>query len=215
MMWLAYTAATLLLFHRQTVHYDGRYESDISPYVLYMQGINVGYEYPYPIMFWVGKIFSFLFSPEKAMALAVTGLNCMTPLILKVFWEQYLKKETVTGIKEHPLLQALVSNVLLFAVLFVSMLYFPLDGWLNGEWGMVSALGTVGITNGSVGVFTPNPFHNATYLAARGFSVAAFSCFWKYYRWMKKLTFFRQKALLWTEAKALTCSMEYFLFPCF
>lgn len=202
MMWLVYTAATLLLFHRQTVHYGGKYESDISPYVLYMQGINVGYEYPYPIMFWVGKIFSFLFSPEKAMALAVTGLNCLTPLILKVFWERYLKKEILTGTKEHPLLQALVSNVLLFAVLFVSMLYFPLNGWLNGEWGMVSALGTVGIANRYVGVFTPNPFHNATYLAARGFSVAAFFLFLEILQRNEKTDIFQAKGSALDRSKS-------------
>ena len=213
MMWLAYTAVTLLLFHRQTVHYGGKYESDISPYVLYMQGINVGYEYPYPIMFWVGKVFSLVFAPELALALAVTELNCLTPLLLKGFWDSYLErrrflKEKGEGSLEasrktkHPLLQALVSNLLLFTSLFVSMLYFPLTGWLGGEEGSVSAFAEAGIVNRYVGIFSPNPFHNATYLAARGFSVAAFFLFLEILQRDEKTDIFQAKGSALDRSKS-------------
>ena len=47
----AYLVMTLLLFHRQTVGYGGMYPSDIHPYVAEMEGLNTGYDYPYPRLF--------------------------------------------------------------------------------------------------------------------------------------------------------------------
>lgn len=51
----AYLAATLLLFHRQTVGYGGLYPSDIGPYIAEMLGEDTGYDFPYPILFQIGR----------------------------------------------------------------------------------------------------------------------------------------------------------------
>ena len=153
--WAAYTAVTLLLFHRQSVYYGGNYNSDIVPYIYYMEGISVGYKYPYPIMFLLGKCFRVLFNPEMSMALSVTCLNALTPPILKYYTDRFIRREASWN-----RYMAVLSTVLTFSMLFVSMLFLDLTrnslGWRYR------------------GVFTPNPFHNATYLATRPFSIVCF-----------------------------------------
>lgn len=153
--WAAYAAMTLLLFHRQSVHYAGGYNSDITPYVNYMEGIFTGYEFPYPIMFWVGKCFRIFLNPEMAMAFAVTFLNALTPPILKYYVDSFIRKETSWNKAT-----AALSTLFTFSLLFVSMLFLDL-GKGSIEWRYH-------------GVFTPNPFHNATYLATRPFSIVCF-----------------------------------------
>lgn len=153
--WAAYAAMTLLLFHRQSVHYAGGYNSDITPYVNYMEGIFTGYEFPYPIMFWVGKCFRIFLNPEMAMAFAVTILNALTPPILKYYVDGFIRKEASWN-----KVTAALSTLFTFSLLFVSMLFWDLGkdsiGWRYR------------------GVFSPNPFHNATYLATRPFSIVCF-----------------------------------------
>ncbi len=61
----AYLAATLFLFHRQTVGYAGMYPSDMGPYREEIQGMDSGYRYPYPILFLTGRFFCCL--PRRSM----------------------------------------------------------------------------------------------------------------------------------------------------
>lgn len=156
--WVVYTLMTLILFHRQTVGYAGKYNSDIFPYIRHMQGINTGYEFPYPIMFWVGEFFGLFLNPSMAMAFAVTALNALTVPILKYYVDKYIKKFGKWNMKT-----AMFSTILTFTMLFVSMLFFDFS--------------PESIGHRYSGVFTPNPFHNATYLATRPFSVVCFFMF--------------------------------------
>ena len=161
----AYLAATLFLFHRQSVRYGGNYPSDILPYIAHMQGQDTGYDFPYPILFLTGKLFLFFTSPAHAMALAVTLWNGLTPFVLKYYFDRSLQVRTAGNAK-----RGMLSSLLVFSLLLASMLY-PLT-WLGqyhppGEDFLHRYLGT----------FTPNPYHNATYLAARPFSIPAFFLF--------------------------------------
>lgn len=158
LLWGGYLALTLLLFHRQTVYYGGGYASDIGPYVSYMQGIDVGYEYPYPIMFWVGRFFMLFVEPRMALAFAVTFLNGLTVPILKYYIGKYMQNDGGWTAKK-----AVFSTALTFSMLFVSMLFMDLSGESIG-WRYR-------------GVFSPNPYHNATYLVARPFSIVCFFMF--------------------------------------
>lgn len=153
--WVVYVAVTLLLFHRQTVHYAGDYNSDITPYVDYMEGIFIGYKYPYPIMFWIAKCFRIFLNPEMAMAFAVAFLNALTPPILKYYADRFIRRETAWNRAT-----AALATLLTYSLLFVSMLFFD--------------FGKSSIGQRYAGVFTPNPFHNATYLATRPFSIVCF-----------------------------------------
>lgn len=153
--WALYTLVTLVLFHRQTVFYNGDYNSDMLPYVRHMQGIDTGYEFPYPIMFWLGKFFWLFVNPRMAMAFSVTALNALTVPFLKYYVDRYIRR-----FREWNMKTAVFSTVLTFTMLFVSMLFLDFGpdsiGWRYR------------------GVFSPNPFHNATYLATRPFTVVCF-----------------------------------------
>lgn len=157
----AYLALTLFLFHRQSVSYGGRYTSDMSSYIGEIEGISSGYDFPYPVMFWIAQFFSLFTTTNHAMAMTVTGLNGLNFLVLKYYFDKFLlvDKGDVKG--------GCASTVMVFLVLFASML-FPLN-----YLGKYYPLGEAFLYRYK-GIFSPNPFHNATYLAARPFAVIAF-----------------------------------------
>lgn len=150
-----YSVLMEFLFYRQALHFEGKYYTDISPYIYHMQGIDTGYEFPYPVMFAVGKFFCFFFTPEKAMAVALTVFNSLSAVILKHYIDMAVRR-----IRKWDLASAVVSTLLSFSLLFVSMLFFDLSEDSIGQRYR--------------GVFSPNPFHNATYIAAKPFSIVCF-----------------------------------------
>lgn len=157
-----YSAAMLFLFHRQSVAYNGQYPSDMLPYIAEIQGISSGYDYPYPVMFWIARLLMFVTTPAHAMAFTVTGMNALTAVILKYYFDRQLRGKW-EGYR-------CLSTFLVFAVLFVSML-FPLS--YLGRYVDFSE-GVENFLYRYMGAFSPNPFHNATYLAARPFAAIAF-----------------------------------------
>ncbi len=163
LLFLAYLAVTLFLFHRQTVRYAGRYISDITDYLSTIQGIEVAYRFPYPVLFRTGSFFMLFTTPEHALAFAATFLNGLSVLVLKWYLDSFLEVKKYPG-------RSWLSILLTFSLLFVSMLFPPSYlGHYNeiGENYLYRYRGT----------FTPNPYHNATYLAARPFSIPAFFLF--------------------------------------
>lgn len=124
------------------------YHSDIGAYIDEMLGIPTDYNFPYPIMFKTAALVNKFLWPSFAMALTVTGFNVLALIFTRII----ISKKTNIGIL------ATFSTVTLF---FCSMIYNPL-------------FAKIGITNRYVGVFTPNAWHNATYMAARPFMIGAF-----------------------------------------
>lgn len=159
-LFVLYSAVTLFLFHRQSVSYEGNYTSDMLPYIAHMRGQETGYDFPYPILFWTGRLLMVFFSPAHAMALAVAGLNALTALALKGVFDGCLEVGQKDSLK-----RGIAGTAAVFAMLLISMLY-PL-----------SYLGKTGEPLEYLrykGVFSPNPYHNATFLAARPFMVVSF-----------------------------------------
>lgn len=155
-----YLLATLFLFHRQSVNYGGNYFSDMSSYIGEIRGVFEDCEFPYPVMFWVARCFSVWMGPYHAMAFTVTVLNGLTALALKYFLNRSI------GVKRGERADYAVS-LLVFALLLVSMLFpFSYLGRYRTE--------AEGFLYRYTGTFTPNPYHNATYLAARPFAVVTF-----------------------------------------
>lgn len=189
---LLYLTVTLFLFHRQTVNYDSRYISDIQPYIAEMQGSDSGYDFPYPLLFLTGRLFLLFTTPQHAMALAVTLLNGLTAPVLKFFFDKFLNVSDSDSPRE-----GFLSSLLVFSLLFASMLY-PLTylGRYNppGEDYLYRYLG----------VFSPNPYHNATYLAARPFAVPVFFLF-------ANILGFYEKANKWFHPKYLFLGLSLFL----
>lgn len=154
---LTYLAVTFFLFYRQCINYNGGYRSDMPAYIQEIQGIDSGYDFPYPILFFTGQFFLLFTTPQYAMAIASMLLNGLTAIMLKHYFDKALSKEWL-------------SSLLTFSLLFASMLY-PLT-----YLGRYNPLGEDYLYR-YFGTFTPNPYHNATYLAARPFTIPVFFLF--------------------------------------
>ncbi len=159
-----YSFIMFVLFYRQCVEYQGLYLSDMKAYIQEAQGIDSGYSFPYPIMFWIARVFMIFMNPKLAMACTVTVLNSLSLILVKYYMDIYVKdmleKE---GRKWNAKWDVLIS-ALSVSLLFVSMLYAPRGHGFFGFDYIYRCSGS----------YTPNPFWNATYLATRPFSIVSF-----------------------------------------
>lgn len=159
---IGYSVLMYRLFYMQAVHCETRelYFSDIKAYLETILGVECDYDFPYPVFFWLGRFFLRFTNVAAAASLAAVLLNSLGVVILFYYMQKllrtYYKK---TSIGDYV---GIVMVFLTFVMFFVSMLYLP---------GRIRFLG---ITNSYLGVFTPNPYHNITYMATRPFAILAF-----------------------------------------
>ncbi len=153
----AVSAVTLALFYWQTTGSTAGYHSDMEAYILEMQGLDSGYSFPYPIFFKFAALIHLFASPEMAVAIATMFFNGLSILITKSAF-QHLSPPAV----KESLGGRIFLSGLAVSLFFISMLYPPYR------------ISLPGIKFRYLGVFTANPFHNATYMAARPFAVLAF-----------------------------------------
>lgn len=162
------SALTLTLFHRQTLGSpETGYHSDMKAYILEIQGLNTKYSYPYPVFFKIAAFINLFTTPEFAVALATMLLNSLAIVLVKFFMNRLILQEAVesgSGVMRCGWLFRVLLSLLAVSLFFISMLYPPSGIYLPG------------IKFKYLGVFTANPFHNATYMAARPFTILAF--FW-------------------------------------
>ena len=164
------SAVTLWLFYRQCVESmlgTGLYHSDMKAYILEMQGLDSGYSFPYPVLFKLAATIhlvtaSFTGGAELAMALATMLLNSGAMIALKVMLDKHVGAKLQETMPGKPWLPGILTGTAAVSLFFVSMVYPPTGIYLPG------------IKYKYLGVFTPNPFHNATYMAARPFAILAF-----------------------------------------
>lgn len=165
LMLLVVSAVTLTLFYRQTLaDPEVSYKSDMKAYILEMQGLDSGYSFPYPVFFKTAAFFNLFTSPELAVALAAMLLNSLGIVFVKLALNRMVLQSCENGgeLSGKNWLTGTILSVLAVSLFFISMLYPPPGIYLPG------------IRFKYVGVFTANPFHNATYMAARPFAVLAF-----------------------------------------
>lgn len=168
MLLFAASAVTLYLFHRQTLGNEQSFHSDMKAYILEMQGLNTKYSFPYPILFKLGALIHLFAPAEFSMALATMLLNSLGMVMAKWMLDRQvllqLRESFLENryLKKVPFLAGMVISCIAAALFFVSMLYLPNNIYLPG------------VKFKYVGVFTANPFHNATYMAARPFAILAF-----------------------------------------
>lgn len=178
---LFYSFIMFILFYRQCIAYQGLYLSDMEAYILEAQGLDSGYSFPYPLLFLCARFFMLVFSPETAMAIAVTVLNSLSLVLLRYYLKEYAGRffkergyfrgqqaaeadgNAMPG-AEPSFRWELLLSVLSLSLLFVSMLYAPRGHGFFGFDYIYRCSGS----------YTPNPFWNATYLATRPFSIVAF-----------------------------------------
>ncbi len=164
------SAVTLVLFYRQTMGNPGSYHSDMKAYILEMQGLESGYEFPYPIFFKLGALIHLFAPPELSVAIATMLLNSLGIIVAKLAFNHLTLQVLEDGLilcrreqrADKSWLAGIVISMAVTGLFFVSMLYPPTGIYLPG------------IRFKYLGVFTANPFHNATFMAARPFAVLAF-----------------------------------------
>lgn len=149
-LFMASIAAMSVLFYRQaTTTNEGVWPSDTYSYIEEILGINTTYYYPYPIMFMLGRFVNALInSPEWSIVITAAIFNGIAIIVSKI-------------IITHQTGSRLLSTGTTIGLFFVSMIFG-------------SIFVKVGIPNRNTGVFTPNPWYNQTYMAARPFMIMAF-----------------------------------------
>ena len=170
LMLLIASAVTFYLFYRQCVESmkgPGVYPSDMKAYILTMQGLDSGYSFPYPILFKLAAAIYLFTKPlhtgaELAMALATLLLNSAAMVCLKMMLDRQVGETLRKAFPNRQWMADAFTGVVAVSLFFVSMVYPPMGIYLPG------------IKHKYLGVFTPNPFHNATYMAARPFAILAF-----------------------------------------
>lgn len=169
-LFISVSAITYCLFYRQCVESmigSGMFPSDMKAYILRMQGLDSGYSFPYPIFFWLSAFLDLFLSPECAVALATTLLNGLGMILTKWALNQMAYGRLRKLFPDWKWLGGACISVLSVSLFFISMVYPPTGIYLPG------------IKYNYLGVFTANPFHNATYMAARPFAILAFLWFVK------------------------------------
>lgn len=166
MLFVIYTAVTFVLFSRQSYGTEMLYHSDMKAYILEMQGLDSGYPFPYPLFFKFAALFHLVIAtPEMSVVVALTVLNSLSLIVTKYYADTVLLRELEVQGRWKSLLLRLSVTALVFALFFVSMIY------------SVTGVQLPGIFRRYRGVFSPNPFHNATYMATRPFAIATFFVF--------------------------------------
>jgi hypothetical protein len=127
-----------------------------------MQGLDSGYSFPYPVLFKLGALINIFFAPELSMALATMLLNSLSVVLLKLFITSFVISPSGEAVAKG-WMRGIIISLLSGSLVFISML-FPI--------GDIFYL--PGIKYHYLGVFTANPYHNATYMAARPFAIMAF-----------------------------------------
>lgn len=173
---IAVSAMTLILFYRQTTGSPEHYHSDMKAYILEMQGLDSGYSFPYPVFFKLSAFLNLFATPELAVALATMLLNSLAIIVTKLALNHLTLSELENAVERRQRrlqeagkksvvkkwMSGVLLSILAVSLFFISMLYPPSGIYLPG------------IKFKYLGVFTPNPFHNATYMAARPFAILAF-----------------------------------------
>lgn len=140
------------------------YESDMAAYILEMQGMNSKYSFPYPVYFKTAAFINLFATPELSVSLAAVLFNALGIVIVKVMLNRFVRKECTAGLEGERSFwpQGILTSLLAVSLFFISMLFPPKGIYLPG------------IRFTYLGVFTANPYHNATYVSARPFAILAF-----------------------------------------
>lgn len=159
-----YSLMMLLFFYRQAIGYQGIYYSDMEAYILETQGLDSGFEFPYRLFFWLSRIWMIFVTPEAAVAFSTMLLNALCVILVKYYFDtclsDFAKRE---GIR-WTIPWQLASTIAVFSLFFMSMIYSE-----RGEkfW-------SYDYIYRCNGIYTANPYWNATFLAVRPFTVLCF-----------------------------------------
>lgn len=162
---LLYTGVMFYLFLMQCYQVP-HFVSDMPAYVDKVAGLPGEYEFPYPMFFTTAKVFSLVMGAPAAVALVTTLFNSLAVCVAKYYMNREVRSFTdyrdLSGKKQVAVDIAVTAAV--FALFLLSNLYSPKN---TAFFGFDYAYRVMGI-------YTPNPFWNATYLATRPFAIICF-----------------------------------------
>ncbi len=143
---------------------DGGYRSDILAYMQEMQGIDSGYNFPYPLFFSLGSFLNKFFSIDIAIAIAEVSLNALALFAAKYYFDKLLFSDDKFPDKWYV---RIIVSLVVMACFMLSMWWLPRFGRIKLPHKDQVYIGT----------YTGNPWHNATYIATRPFAIVAFFSF--------------------------------------
>ncbi len=160
-----YTGVMLYLFVMQCYEVPV-FRSDMPDYVNKVRGIQGNYEFPYPLLFTLAKIIALVAGAPLGMAIATALLNALGVWVTKCYMDREVKDglNIAQWSKGKVLALDLSITFMSFALFLLGNLYSPKN---TAFFGFDYAYRCMGI-------YTPNPIWNATYLATRPFTVICF-----------------------------------------
>lgn len=156
-----YCLLTYILFYRQCIVYLGMYNSDMLSYIATINGEATEYSFPYPFMFKTSEFLSNFCPTEIALSVVVTILNGLSLWLLFHYLKPFVRNIFP---ERRNLFKDIMTGLLALSLLFVSMLFIPTNPTIFGH----------AFNRRCVGVFSPNPYWNATFLATRPFTIINF-----------------------------------------
>lgn len=163
---LLYTGVMLYLFWMQCYEVPD-FVSDMPEYVNQVRGIKGDYEFPYPLFFTMAKLFALFMDVPAAVAVVTVLLNSLGVCVAKHYMGrrlgELLWEDGVPEGRQRTLFDLAVT-FMTFSLFLLGNLYSPKN---TAFFGFDYAYRCMGI-------YTPNPIWNATYLATRPFAIVCF-----------------------------------------
>lgn len=161
----AYSGVMLYLFTMQCYEV-GDFRSDMPDYVNKVRGIAGNYEFPYPFFFTMAKLLAVFAGAPMGVAITTTVLNALGVLVARVYMGQQTKSflDCCGWSYGKRLALEFAMTVMTFALFLLGNLYSPKNTAFFG----------FDYSYRCMGIYTPNPIWNATYLATRPFSIVCF-----------------------------------------
>lgn len=160
-----YTGVMLYLFVMQCYEVP-TFRSDMPDYVNKVRGIAGDYEFPYPLFFTLAKGIALVAGAPLGVAVTTALLSALGVCVTKYYMDIQVRESLDTGKWSSGQRTALDIAVtcMVFVLFLMGNLYSPKN---TAFFGFDYAYRCMGI-------YTPNPFWNATYMAVRPFTVICF-----------------------------------------
>ncbi len=160
-----YTGVMLYLFWMQCYEVPV-FRSDMPAYVDKVAGIQGEYEFPYPVLFLTAKIFALILGAPAAMAVTTAIFNAFGICVAKYYMNREVKAlvDYENWNAKRKMAVDMVISVAVFVLFLISNLYSPKNTAFFG----------FDYSYRCMGIYTPNPFWNATYMATRPFAIICF-----------------------------------------
>ncbi|MCM1113240.1 MAG: hypothetical protein NC399_08315 [Muribaculum sp.] len=160
-----YTGVMLYLFVMQCYEVP-EFRSDMPDYVNTVRGVKGDYSFPYPLFFTLAKGIALFVGAPMGVAAATALLNAFGVCTAKFYMDLQVREALDTDGWSRGARRALDLSVtgMVFALFLLGNLYSPKN---TAFFGFDYAYRCMGI-------YTPNPIWNATYLATRPFTIICF-----------------------------------------